>query len=226
MKALKLLIVVATLVIAAVSQAQRGGMMMFGGGGGVAYESMLLMRMSREGASIRDDIAKELKLTDDQKSKLNAVQEKQREKMMEMFQGGGFDPSNREQMQKAIGEMMKEADKNALAVLDDTQKKRLHELWIQQQGNNALLNEGVQKELALTDAQKAKIKTLQEKQQAAMTALGEKMRNQELDFQEFRDTSEKNRKIMNEELGKVLTKDQTEKLKAMGGAAFKFEDGN
>lgn len=198
-------------------------MMGFGGGGG---GSMLLFRMSQDGASIREDVAKELKLTDDQQKKLLAVQDEQRQKMMDMFQGGGFDPSDREKMQKVIGDMMKESEKKINEVLDDSQEKRLKQLSIQRQGNAAIMQEDVQTELKLTDAQKSKIKELQTKQQEAMQATMEKMRNGEIERDQIRDIMQKNQKIMNDELGKVLTTEQAAKLKEMGGAAFKFEDGN
>lgn len=194
-----------------------GGM---GGGGGM----MLLFRMNMEGAEIREDIAKELKLTDDQKKKLLGVQDEQRQKMMDMFQGGGFDPSDREKMQKVIGDMMKESEKKVNDVLDDPQEKRLKELSIQRQGNNAITDPAVQKELGLSDAQKTKISDLQKKQQEAMQSTMEKMRNGEIDREQIQDIMAKNRKIMNDELGKILTTDQANKLKTMGGAAFKFED--
>lgn len=194
-----------------------GGM---GGGGGM----MLLFKMSMEGAEIREDIAKELKLTDDQKKKLLGVQDEQRQKMMDMFQGGGFDPSDREKMQKVIGDMMKESEKKVNDVLDDPQEKRLKELSIQRQGNNAITDPAVQKELGLTDAQKTKISELQKKQQDAMQSTMEKMRNGEIDREQIQDIMAKNRKIMSDELGKILTTDQANKLKTMGGAAFKFED--
>lgn len=194
-----------------------GGM---GGGGGM----MLLFRMNMEGAEIREDIAKELKLTDDQKKKLLGVQDEQRQKMMDMFQGGGFDPSDREKMQKVIGDMMKESEKKVNDVLDDPQEKRLKELSIQRQGNNAITDPAVQKELGLSDAQKTKISDLQKKQQEAMQSTMEKMRNGEIDREQIQDIMTKNRKIMNDELGKILTTDQANKLKTMGGAAFKFED--
>lgn len=221
MKAFKLFIALATLMIAAASHSQ--GMMMMGGAGG-GGESFLLFRMSREGASIRSDVGKELKLTSDQEKKLMAVQDGQRQKMMDMFQGGGFDPSDREKMQKVIGDMLKESDKEVKAILDETQKARLHELWIQQQGNNAIANETVQKELAMTDEQKAKVKSLMDKSQEANRAMMERVRNQEIDFQQVRETSEKNGKVLKEELGKILTTDQAAKLKKMGGAEFKFEN--
>lgn len=223
MKSLKALLVAAVAFCAVASQAQGFRMMGMGGGGG---GSMLLFRMSQDGASIREDVAKELKLTDDQQKKLLAVQDEQRQKMMDMFQGGGFDPSDREKMQKVIGDMMKESEKKINEVLDDSQEKRLKQLSIQRQGNAAIMQEDVQTELKMTDAQKSKIKELQTKQQEAMQATMEKMRNGEIERDQIRDIMQKNQKIMNDELGKVLTTEQAAKLKEMGGAAFKFEDGN
>jgi len=213
------------IVIAAASQAQ--GFRMMGGAGGVGnMKSMVMFRMDMQGASVRTDVAKELKITDEQKDKLMKVQDDQRQKMMSMFQGGGFDPSDREKMQKVISEAMAEADKSALAVLDDTQKKRLNELWIQRLGNGAVAVPEVQKQLGLTEAQITKIKDLQTKQQGANQALFEKVRNQEIDPQEMRDVMAKNTKILNDEYAKVLTTEQAAKLKAMGGAEFKFDADN
>lgn len=221
MKTLKFVLVLTTAVLAVASQAQGFGMMMAPGGS--PPKSMLLFRMSREGASIRADVSKELKLTDDQKSKLDKVQADQRQKMMDAFQGG-FDPSDREKLSKMIGDMMKESDKAAMAVLNEEQAKRLNELWIQRSGNSAIANPEVQKELGLNETQIKKIKDLQDKQQQANQAMMQKIQNQEIDFQEMRDQSAKNQKILLEEFGKVLTTDQAAKLKKMGGAEFKFED--
>lgn len=222
MKALKALLVLAVLVTASVSRAQ----FMMGGGGALPYESMMLMGFGPSGPNIRSDIAKELALTSDQEKKLRDLQAEQMEKMMSMRgQGGGqADEAEREKMRKTMTEMMTTADKNALAVLDEKQRKRLHELWIQQQGNRAITHEPIQKELGLSDTQKAKIKSLVDKSNQANQALFQKMRNQEIDFQEVRETSEKNGKVLNEELGKLLTTDQAKKLKEMGGAEFKFEN--
>ncbi len=220
MKSFKALLIAAVAVCAVAGQAQGFRMMGAGGGGGM----MLLFKMNMEGAEIREDVAKELKLTDDQKKKLLGVQDEQRQKMMDMFQGGGFDPSDREKLQKVIGDMMKESEKKVNEVLDDPQEKRLKELSIQRQGNSAITNPEVQKELGLTDAQKSKITALQTKQAEASQATMEKMRNGEIDRDQIQDIMAKNRKIMNDELGKILTTDQANKLKTMGGAAFKFED--
>ena len=222
MKPLKVALAAALLMTAVLSQAQ---MMMFGGGGG-GSPTMLMFKFSREGTSIRDDVSKEIKLTDDQKSKITKIQDDQRQKMMDMFQGGGIDFQDKEAMakvRKTIGDQMKESEKQINGVLNDDQKKRLRELWIQRTGISVITDEGVQKDLGLSDDQKAKIKSLQEKSQAAQESLGEKMRNQEIDFQGMRDAMDKNNKVMKEELTKVLTTDQAAKLKTLGGAEFKFD---
>jgi Spy/CpxP family protein refolding chaperone len=220
-----LLALTGALVVVAASQAQGFRMMGTPGGAG-GMKSMVMFRMDMQGASVRSDVAKELKITDEQKDKLMKVQDDQRQKMMSMFQGGGFDPSDREKMQKVISEAMAEADKSALAVLDEAQKKRLNELWIQRMGNGAIAVPEVQKQLGLTEAQVTKIKDLQTKQQSANQALFEKVRNQEIDPQEMRDVMTKNTKILNDEYAKVLTTEQTAKLKTLGGAEFKFDPDN
>jgi len=225
MKPLKVALAAALLMTAVLSQAQ---MMMFGGGGG-GSPTMLMFKFSREGTSIRDDVSKEIKLTDDQKTKITKIQDDQRQKMMDMFQGGGIDFQDKEAMakvRKTIGDQMKASEKEINTVLNDDQKKRLRELWIQRTGISVITDETVQKDLGLSDDQKAKIKSLQDKSQAAQESLGEKMRNQEIDFQGMRDAMDKNNKVMKDELAKVLTTDQAAKLKTLGGAEFKFDDGN
>lgn len=213
MKTLKTLAVCAVLAISALSMAQGrgGGMRMMGGGGG--SQSMLLGR---------EDVQKELKLTDTQKSKLEEMRNAMMEEMRGSFQPGG----DREAMMKQVQEMMKKADKEALAVLDDSQKKRLKELWIQRSGNRIVANEDMQKELGLSDEQKSKIKGLQDAQNAANQEIFQKMQNGEIDRTEIRPLMEKNNKALDEELGKVLTADQSAKLKAMGGTPFKFDEDN
>jgi hypothetical protein len=89
-------------------------------------------------------------------------------------------------------------------------------------GNGAIAAADLQKELGVTDEQKAKIKDLQEKQQAANTSLFEKMRNQEIDREQLQESMRKNTEAMNTELGKIATDAQKAKIKEMGGKPFKF----
>ncbi len=187
-------------------------MRMMGGGG----KAMLLGR---------EDVQKELKLSDDQKSKLDEQRQAMMEEMRAQFQNGGGG-GDQEAMRKNMMEMQKKSEANAMGVLDDKQKARLKELWIQRDGNRVITSEEVQKDLGLSDAQKAKIKSLGDAQREAMNEIMTKMRNGEMDRSEIRPLMEKNNKAMDEELGKVLTADQAAKLKTMGGEAFKFDEDN
>jgi hypothetical protein len=75
----------------------------------------------------------------------------------------------------------------------------------------------MQKELAITDKQKEDIKALQTKQQEANMALREKLNNQEITREDAQASREKNNKIMDEQLGKLLTTEQADKIKALKG---------
>ena len=216
---MKTLAVATLVVVSALSMAQGrgGGMRMMGGGGGM---SQLLAR---------PDVQAEIKLTDEQKGKLDDQRQAMRDAMRQRFQNGGGASSgtDREAMMKEFQEAAKKAEKEALAVLDDKQKARLKELWIQREGNNVVTNEDIQKEIGFSEEQKGKVKSLQDASRQAMSEIFQKMQNGELDRSEMQPLMEKNQKAMSDELGKVMTADQAAKLKAMRGAEFKFdEDGN
>jgi hypothetical protein len=51
-------------------------------------------------------------------------------------------------------------------------------------------------------------------------ALGQKMRDQEITREDFTAAMTKNNDTMKEELGKILTSAQADKLKTMGGKPF------
>ena len=215
----KLAITCALMATAAFTFAQgqgRGGFGMRMGGN--AGKSQLVYR---------DDVQADLKVTADQKKKLEDLQEKQRDEMRAAFEemrnngGGGFDP---EAMRTMMAKRMKEADKNVNAILTAEQQTRLKEIWVQVTGNGVILNEDMQKELAITDAQKKQIKDLESKQQEAMQAVMEKMRNQEIEREEVQTIMKKNSDAMNKELGKLLTAEQAAKLKTMAGKPFKADE--
>lgn len=213
------LIAVAAIAVMAVSSFAQGG----GGRGGFGQFARGGFGGMQDPSGVflinREDVQGEIKLTADQKSKLDALRQAQRDKMREAMQGGGGD---QQAMVAAFQKMQAENSKETLAILTADQKKRLKELAIQRMGNSAITNPELQKELGVTDEQKAKIKDLQDKQGAANQALGEKMQNREIDMQQFQESMRKNSEVMNTELGKIMTADQKSKLTAMGGTPFKF----
>ncbi len=232
MKNLKIIIAAALVAITAIGSTQ--GMRMMGMGGGSPTQLLYAGGMGGFGrgggggggapeVTLRADVSKELKIADDQKAKIIAARSGMMEKMGEVFQNAGGD---REAMQKGMADLIAASEKEVNAALTDAQKTRLKELWIQRQGNSAIQNEGVQKDLGFTDAQKAKVKELNEKSMEASQALFQKMRDQELDREQMQAAMAKNTEVMKVELGKILTAEQTAKLKAMGGVAFTFDKDN
>lgn len=220
---MKVIAKVATLValasIACLSVAQGGG----GGGRGQGR----FMQMGRGGGGAlmlvnRKDVQADLKLSEDQIKKINDLRDKMQEDMRSMFQnmqasGGGGD---RQAMQDSMKKMNDEYKAKLDGILSADQQKRVKEINVQLQKNRAIMDPDVQKELGITSEQKSKIDDLQQKQQEAMQELMTKVRNQEMDRTAMQDTMRKNNDIMDAELGKILTADQANKLKAMGGAPF------
>jgi len=162
-------------------------------------------------ANVQADLA----LTAEQKTKLEAVQRKAREEMSAMREN--MVGQDRDAMMQAMRKINENSQKEINAILTADQQKRLKEISLQVAGNRAVMQEDVQKDLALTDAQKQKLRELQENQMQANQALFQRVRNQEISREEFQAAQRKNEEIMNVEISKVLTAEQNAKLKAMQG---------
>jgi len=181
---------------------------------------------------MRADVQKELSITDDEKTKLTDLQQKSRQGGGPGGAGGagggnnGGGPPDMAAMQKMMAERRAQQHKDLAAILNDSQMKRLNELLLQREGNNALTQEDVQKALNFTSDQTQKVKDLMTKQQEANAALRTKQQNQEMTREEVTAARTKNTQTMNEELAKILTSDQAAKLKEMQGKAFTFDTGN
>ncbi len=217
MKKVFLFGIAATLVAAAsVSYAQGGGGQGrggFGQRGGMGGGQQLN----------RKDVQADLKLTADQIKQIEAINTAGREEMQAAFQGGGGG-GDREAMMAQFQAFQKKQQEKIDKVLTPEQSKRLKQIGWQLAGNRAVMNDvDLQKALALSDAQKASIKSLQEKQQAANQAIQEKVRNGEIEREQSGELRDKNNKILDEELGKVLTDSQKATLKGMLGEPFKAD---
>jgi len=218
MKKLLMFAVVAALATVSFAQGQGRMMMRFGGGGGIRL-------------ALRDDVSKELGLTADQKTKLQDASDQMRSEMRAQFSGGGNaggggndgGQPDMAAMQKRMEERQAKEKQIIAGILTADQQKRLKELTIQRQGNMAILDPEVQAALKISDAQKQQINDLQQKSMDANRTIMEKIRDQTLDFQSARPIFEKNQKIMNDELLKILTDDQKKQLTALGGKPFTFD---
>ena len=203
-------------------QGQGGGR----GQGGFGQRGGMMGMQDPSGINLvgRKDVQKDLKLSEDDVKKIDAILAAQREEMQaqmeNMRSGGGFD---RDAMQAAMQKMQAETKKKLEAVLKPEHFKRLKEIAIQLAGNRALMWEDVQKALKLDAEQIAKIKELNTKMQEANNAIREKMRNEELDREAAMAAMQKNNETLNAELAKILKPEQADAFKAMGGEPFKAE---
>src|SRR5207245_2781460 len=106
------LALVATAALASSAFAQRGGGG-FGRGGGAN-----LLRMP--------EVQAELKITDEQRTKIQTIVDDQRNAMRELFQGGGG--GDRQAMMQKMQELRKQTDDKIAAVLTDDQKSKWKEM--------------------------------------------------------------------------------------------------
>lgn len=210
-----------TMASAAWAQGQggRGGRGGFGGFGGGGAGASTLLRS--------EQVQKELKITDEQKGKLDALREEAR--------GGGgggrggfqnLQNASDEEREKIVAEMRKRAeerDKKAEAVLNPEQTKRLKEISLQvreQVGESGIADPEIGKELKLTDDQKASVKTIQDESRKQMQGLrGQGGGDREERMKKMTEI----RKATNEEYLAILTDDQKAQFAAMKGAKFEID---
>jgi hypothetical protein len=197
-----LIVAIAALACGALAQGGGGGGRQRGGRGGPQYGPMSLVN--------REEVQKEIGITDDQKSKLADLRTSTTAKMGEVRTSANGD---RQAMQEGMAKVNADALKSLGDILKPEQMKRLRELEIQWTGKSIVVTDKqVQTDLGITDDQKTKLTELRAKEQAA---------NQEAaqggDRQAAMEARQKNAKIMEDEIDKVLTDAQKAKLADMGG---------
>jgi Spy/CpxP family protein refolding chaperone len=156
------------------------------------------------------EVQEALKLTDEQKDKVEKINDENREEMRKLFQDGGMDRDKMVEVAKKTSEQISE-------VLDDGQEKRLMGILIQVSGAAAVSDPSVAKELNITDDQKKKL------QEVRMSA-----REQ---FQGFRDLSseERGKKVaevqadINKKILAELTADQQKQLDDLKGEKVEID---
>lgn len=184
-------------------QGRQGGMMMQYGPG----SDYFLLR--------RADVKAELKITDDQQTKLDDAQKTMRS-AMQSSSGTPGDASN--------ADARKAADKayadTVGSILTSDQKTRLHQIAIQLAKNSATMMPDVQKSLGLSDDQIAQIKKLVADEQKANRDLFAKVRSGDMQRSDAMTAMKSNTDVLNDSIGKILTSDQQTQLKTLGGDTF------
>jgi hypothetical protein len=181
-----------------------GGMRMGGGGAG----GMLSLAM-------RDDVRKEIGLTDEQATKLR---EKLREIMPQPSANGERPNVNPE-------ELAKKAEAAAKSVLTAAQLKRLGELQLQREGATALARKEVADKVGLPEATRAKIETMiSQHNDQIRQQFSERPANQE-EAQKRAEEMRKGREKLRADILALLTPEQKAKWDALLGKPFEFQQG-
>lgn len=182
-----------------------------------------MMGMQQGGTQMllrRADVQKDLKLTDEQKSALRALDEKMGTDLRNAMQNGGGDPAALRTMMET---MQKKHAEDSEKILTEVQKKRLMEIQIQVEGNRALLDLKIQRALGLSETQVKKLQNAQTAQQTKQREMMQAMREQQMTREQMQAEQTKMRDDFDKELGAILTADQAEKFKAMAGEKFEAD---
>lgn len=189
-----------------------------GGRGGMMGGAMLLRA---------PEVQAELKLTDDQKTKLQAAQQEMGQKMRDMFQNSqGQDPEER---RKQMAAMQEEQKKTIDSILTPDQQKRYNQLdlqWtFQMAPGMALSRPEVATALKLTDDQKKSLEQINSKSREDMQALMQGSDPQSMTQEERQAMNTKRQAIQKDTADKIqalLTDDQKKAWKDLTGDPFKF----
>ena len=202
----KLLLIFAMCLVAALSFGQRRGGMFRNGMPGQPYSLLN-----------RTDVKTDLALTAEQKAKLDGINDDYQPQFREVFQNANGDMAA---AMKARQELSEKEYAEQAKVLTPDQVTRLGQIGVQLWSYSALLNKDLQTQVGLSDAQKSKIEDLNKQMQAANAAIGEKLRNQEINFQDAGPLFQKNSDALKSSIGDVLTADQKTKLDGLAGKKF------
>lgn len=169
-----------------------------------------------------EKVQAELKLTDEQKTHAEGVNQKLSEARRELFQGGrggggGDFAAMREKMEK----MNTEASAKLMGKLDDAQTKRLTEIYVQVNGASALTDKAVGAALKVTEEQKQGLTEAQAKNREAGR---EAFRNfRDMSDDERREAREKMRLESDARLMAVLTDEQKEQFGKLKGEEIEID---
>ena len=170
MKLVLRMILVAAMAVATLGtvSAQRQG----GGGGGFVLSAYNVVGTS-------EDLQKELKISDEQKTKLKEAMEPINKKRTELFaRGQGGQQQTDEQRKESTEKRAKLAEETKAAVgtvLNAEQTKRIGQIDYQMMGMAAYSNAEVQKKMSFTDDQKEKVKATVEAYQKDREELNKDM---------------------------------------------------
>jgi hypothetical protein len=173
----------------------------------------------------RDKVQKELKVSDDQKQKLDDRLQDQFQEAMQLFQKlGGLKPEDRE---KELNSYRGKAQEKLAAFLKETLKAdqlaRLRQLQLQQEGLFALGHPEIGQKLQITDEQRKQFVALVQEMQGKIQPLIEEAESKG-NPQEIRPKAMKFRQDYGRKIEAVLNKTQKRLWNEMLGKPFELDD--
>lgn len=220
MKTVAALLVVGLLATSALAQDRPGGGQGRQGGGRMGMG--MGMQSSPAMLAFRNDVQKDIKVTADQKKKLDEITQRMQTTMqqrMEQMRSSGERPDPNT-MRAEFEKFQKDTDEAVNAVLNDEQKKRLGQISLQMGGPQAMMRPEVQKDLGLTRQQIRSMEDLMDKMNEANQAVFARVQSGELERDQVRQIMEQNRTALGVEFEKLLTAEQKTKLAEMRGPKF------
>ncbi len=213
MRKLALTVVVFGLIVLLTTYSNAQRPMRGGGFGGQADVGSLIRNKS---------VQEEIKLTSEQKEKLEPKIKEMAEKQKELFSEfkGKFDKETGEKMQAKMKELSAPFVKFVDETLTSEQKTRIKQIRVQRLGMRAFTDEEIAKSLKLTEEQTTKIKAIAEEN-------GKEARELRKEFKDnFAEAQKKMAALTKEGLDKavaVLDKSQQAEFEKMTGKPFEYK---
>jgi Spy/CpxP family protein refolding chaperone len=163
-----------------------------------------------------EEVQQELKLNEEQVKEVRAINDKLNEDRMSLFQDASGD---RGKMREGLAKLHREATEEFNKQLDEAQRKRAAEVYVQVNGPMVLQDEAVVKELELTEEQ-------QEKLDEARDEIRNQFFNAGLRDLSEEEREEKVKQLLeerDEKLLGVLDEKQREALEAMKGEPLEVD---
>lgn len=172
----------------------------------------------------RPDVAKELKLEDDQKEELNeAIQEINKSRQAEYKKVRQLAGADRFKKMQAIAKKYNDmGNEKAKEILNEKQLVRLDQIAVQLQGLRALRNPEIVKKLKITKEQTQKFKQVQTDSLKERRQISQDFRNGNLTRAKYQEKLKAMNKTFEKNTLEVLDKDQQAAFKKMKGKEFKM----
>lgn len=181
-----------------------------------------------------EQVQKELKITDEQKTKLEQLGERLRKEAQERF--SGMEGLSREERQKKFEEMREQLEKEGAQraaslkkelaeILQPEQLKRFRQIELQRERTAALLRPEVAETVGLTGEQKEQLEKIRDEAQEKARSLWQEARGG--DREQFGKIREKMQQLRDEGEKKamaVLKPEQKQKLGEMMGEPFELDE--